>query len=187
MNRRDLNLLLPIVTIVLAIAGYLVFSNLLMPSIGENLAKIDAANQDIASANAKLDSLSTASQSMTEFSDLVNNLFIAIPENVNSPDLITEIETIANQNQVALPSLSPPIGISASSVSGSATTGLSTNLTVVGSFQNINNFINSLETSIRFSKINNLTISSSDSGLTAAINFNVYSRPITSISSGVTK
>jgi hypothetical protein len=159
-----------------------------MPNIGENLAKLDAMDQDIAAANIKLNSISTADQSMTQFSYLVKNLFVAIPENVDSPDLITEIETIANQNQVSLPSLTPPTGIeSTSSSTGSASSGLSTNLTVVGSFQNINNFINSLETSIRYSKVNNITISSGDSDLTAAINFNVYSRPVSATSSELIK
>lgn len=179
MNKKDINILLPAITVILAVACYLIASNLLMPKIAENTAKISALDQDIASANAKLDSIASADQSMTTLSVLVNNLLIAVPSGVNSPDLITEIESIANLNQVALPSLSPPTSIKAdSSASGVSGAGLSTDLTVVGSFQNINSFINALETSIRFSKINNLTISSGDSGLSAAINFNVYSRPV---------
>ncbi|MCX6810198.1 MAG: type 4a pilus biogenesis protein PilO [Candidatus Berkelbacteria bacterium] len=180
MNKKDLNLLLPLLSIILAVASYFVCSNLLISPILENRAKIEALNQDIAGANQKLDSISAADKSITELSDTVNSLLIAVPSDVDSPDLITEIEAIANQNQVALPTMSPPTKIQ----SGSSDSGLTTNLTISGSFQNISGFINSLETSIRFSKVNSLTITQGDAGLSVAINFNVYYRPTTSISSG---
>lgn len=185
MSKKELNLLLPAAVIILAVASYLLCSNLLMPKISENSAKITAFDHDISAANQKLDSLSAADKSMSTLTDLVNNLLVAVPEGINSPDLITEIEAIANQNKVSLPSLSPPASIGSS---GSASAdGLVTNLSVTGSFQNINNFINSLETSIRFSKINNLTLAASDSGLTAAINFSVYSRLVAGNSTEVPK
>ena len=176
MNNENKNLLLPAIVLILIIASYFVCTNWLIPSIFENSAKIEALGKDIASANDKLDSLSKADKSMTQLSAVVNSLLIAVPDNINSPDLITEVEVIASQNQVALPSLSPPTSLKSGAPSVSAG-GLSTSLTVTGSFQNINNFINALETSIRFSKINSITLSSSDTGLTASISFEVYNRP----------
>jgi len=180
MNDENKNLLLPVVVIILAVASYIVCSNLLFPSIFENTSRIKALDTDISNANQKLDSLSAADKSMTALATTVNGLLIAVPDSINSPDLITEIETIANQNQVALPSLTPPTSLSVGGASASTPTstgGLSTSLTVTGTYQNINGFINALETSIRFSKINSLTISANDTALTASINLEVYSRP----------
>lgn len=174
MSNENKNLLLPAIVLILIIASYFVCTNWLIPSIFENSAKIEALNKDIDSANKKLESLSKADKSMTQLSSVVNSLLIAVPDNINSPDLITEIEVIASQSQVALPSLSPPTSLKSSVASAG---GLSTSLTVTGSYQNINNFINALETSIRFSKINSITLSSNDASLTASINFDVYNRP----------
>lgn len=186
MNKKDINLLLPAITVILAISAYFVSSNVLITPIKQNMAQISALDQDISKANEKLDSIAAADKSMSELSDLVNNLLIAVPDNVNSPDLITEIETIANQNQVQLPSLSPPTSIAVASGSASAS-GYVTNLSIIGSYQNISNFINSLETSIRYSRINNLSISSADEGLTASINFSVFSRPVSANSTEVSQ
>lgn len=178
MNDENKNLLLPAVVIILAVASYIVCSNLLFPSIFENTSRIKALDTDISNANQKLDSLSVADKSMTQLATTVNGLLVAVPDSINSPDLITEIETIANQNQVALPSLTPPTSLSVGGASAPTSTGgLSTSLSVTGSYQNINGFINALETSIRFSKINSLTISANDTSLTASINLEVYNRP----------
>lgn len=184
MNKKESSLLLPLVIIILLISSYLVCSNILIPEINENLAKIFAYNKDIDSANAKLDSISVAEKSITQLSSVVNDLLIAVPVGVNSPDLITEIEIIANQNAVALPSLSPPESIK-SDIASSSSPGLVTNLTAVGSFQNVSNFINSLEKTIRFSRINNLTMSANDSSVTATINFDVFSQSVESSEEGV--
>jgi len=187
-NKKDLNLLLPAITAILAVASYFICSDLLMPTIADNTSKITAYDQEIASANTKLDSISAADKSMTELSSVVNNLLIAVPDNVNAPDLITEIEAIASQSQVVLPSLSPPSAAAAGGASGVASgKSFLTSLTVFGSFQNINTFINSLETSIRFSKINNLSLSASETGLSASITLEVYSRPAISSSTGVSQ
>ena len=184
MNKKDSNLLLPAITLIVAIAGFLISYKLLMPAIADNLAKISAYESDIGRAQEKLDSISTTEKSITKISDLVNNLLIAVPDSVNAPDLITEIETIAAQNQVVLPSITPPEDTdSGSNTSASGSSGLTVNISISGPFQNIYNFISALESSIRFSKITTLTITSSEEGnLGASIAFEVYKRPSASSS-----
>jgi len=193
MNKKDLNLLLPASALIVAIAGFLISYKLLMPPVADNLAKISAHKSDIGRAEEKLSSISTTEKSLAELSDLVNNLLIAVPDSVNAPDLITEIETIAAQSQVALPSITPPedidsgAGASAGGVIGTTSngsSGLTVNISIAGPFQNIYNFISALETSIRFSKITTLTITSSQEGnLGASIAFEVYKRPSKAASS----
>ena len=176
MSKKEQSFLLPVIILIIAIAGFLIADKLLLPAIAENQAKISAYESDIEKAQAKLDSIGAADKTMTQFSDLVNNLLIAVPDSVDSPNLITEIETIASQNQVALPSITPP-----EDIKSGENQGLSVNISVAGSFQNINNFISGLETSIRFSKITTLTITlSEEKTLGAAISFEVYKRPASS-------
>lgn len=175
MNKKDASLLLPAITLIVAIAGFLYSYNVLMPSVAENMTKIEAYDADIAKAQSKLDSIASANKSMAKLSDLVNSLLVAVPDSVDSPNLITEIESIAAQNQVALPSLAPPTEISTSTDTGE---GLIVNLSISGSYANILNFVNALENSIRFSKITSLTFSASEDGsLSSSITYEVYRRP----------
>ena len=184
MNKNNTNFFLAVLALVIAVAGIIICRQFLIPSISENLAKISAYNYDIAKVEEKLDSISTAEKSMTKLSDLVNNFLIAVPDSVDAPNLITEIETIAAQNQLALPSLAPPSGINATS--DISVEGMEVSMSVTGSFQNINNFISSLENSIRFLKISGLTITSSNDGsLSASITCEVYKRPKSTLS-GIT-
>jgi len=172
MNKKDTILMLPALAIILSIGAYIISVNLLLPDIFQDSAKIDAYDKDIEAAQTKLSSISESENAISKLSTTVNALLLAVPDSVDSPNLITEIETIAAANGVALPNVSPPVSAEAASTSE----GLSTNITVVGSFAGIINFINALETNIRFSKMQSLTISSSENTLTATIAFEVYKR-----------
>lgn len=197
MNKKDVNLLFPAVVVVVVIVGFIVGLKVLMPKVAEDQAKVSAAESDVNMAQAKLDSINGAEVSMTKLSDIVNNLLIAVPDSVDTPDLITEVAAIASANQVTINTLSPPSG--KSNQSGSAASGANVkaavdssvssevSVSVQGPFPNINNFISGIESSIRFSKITNLTISSSQQGIvTASISFDVYKRPaVASISGGI--
>lgn len=201
MNKKDFNLLFPLITAVVAVSGFLVSLKVLMPKVAVDQAKVSAAESDLAMAGAKLDSINSAEVSMTKLSEVVNNLLIAVPDSVNAPDLITEIAAIASANQVAINTLSPPSDNNSQTGSTGSTAGKSSNKTadsgssslgvvvsVQGSFPNINNFISGIETSIRFSKITSLTISGSQEGsVTASISFDVYKRPAIISSIGGTK
>ncbi len=196
MDKKEFNLLLPAITLIVIITGFLFALKVLMPKVAENQARIKAVNTDIAKAEAKLDSLRTAQSSMTKLSDVVNNILIAVPDSIDSPNLIVEIEAIASANKVGIASLSPPTDRNSGDInsSGSLSTGeesssgLSVTVSAVGSFQDINNFISGIESSIRFSKITALTITSSQEGpLSVSISFDVYKRPVVSSSKGGTK
>ena len=197
MNKKDSTLLLPAITIVIIISGFLVGLKILMPKVAEDQAKVQAAESDIARAQAKLDSINSAQNSMTKLADVVNNLLIAVPDTIDAPNLITEVAAIAAANQVAISTLSPPTNqnsqtgsaatAAAEAANSTAASSSAVSISVQGSFANINNFISGIETSIRFSKITSLTITGSQEGnLTASISFDVFKRPaITSSAGGI--
>lgn len=176
MNKEDRSLFLPVLALLIAIIAFFVSWKMLMPQIADNQAKIKAYDADIELAELKTASLSDANKKIASMSGLINQLLVAIPEGVNSPDLIAEIETIAAVNQVLLPSISPP-GADEQSSEGSPDSS-STTISVSGGFTNIYNFISSLENSIRFLKITSLSISSTEvDNLSATITFDVFKRP----------
>lgn len=176
MNKEDRSLFLPAVAFLIVIIALFVSWKILMPKIAENQAKIRAYDADIELAQLKTQSLSEANRKIASMSGLVNQLLIAIPEDVSSPDLIAEIEAIAAKNQVLLPSISPPSGDGQSS--GASSDSSSVTISISGGFTNIYSFISSLESSIRFLKITSLSIASSEAGsLNATITFDVFKRP----------
>lgn len=179
MNKEDKSLFLPLVALLVAVTSFLICWKMLMPSVADNQAKIQAYNSDISSAEEKIQSLTEASKKITSITDVVSNILVAIPEDVDTPNLVTEIETIAAVNQVLLPSISPPDNTSETAIKSGQ--GLSTTISISGGFTNIYNFISALESSIRFSKITSLSLSSSDDdALNATITFEVYKRPSSS-------
>lgn len=171
MNKKDTILMLPALAIILSIGAYIISVNLLLPDIFKDSAKIEAYDKDIESAQVKLSSISESESAINKLSSTVNALLLAVPDSVDSPNLITEIETIAAANGVALPNISPPV-----STQTASSDGLLTNITVVGSFQGVTSFVNALETNIRYSKLQSLSISSSENTLSATIAFEVYKR-----------
>jgi Tfp pilus assembly protein PilO len=174
-DKKENSLFLPLIALLISVTVFFLSWKILIPSIVDNQAKIKAHNIDIGLAEAKIQSLTDAKKKIASISGLVNQLLVAIPEDVDTPDLIAEIETIAALNQVILPSISPPVG---DNQSGDSANGLSATISVSGGFTNIYNFISSLENSIRFLKITSLSISSSDTSLlNATITFDVYKRP----------
>lgn len=175
MDKKENSLFLPLIAFLISVTVFFLSWKILIPSIVDNQAKIKAHNIDIGMAETKIQSLTDAQKKIASISGLVNQLLVAIPEDVDTPDLIAEIETIAALNQVILPSISPP---GEDNQSGDSANGLSATISVSGGFTNIYNFISSLENSIRFLKITSLSISSSDTSLlNATITFDVYKRP----------
>ena len=180
MSKNDRVLLMPIIALAIAVFSIILSYQFFLPAIAENQSKIEALNSDITSSEAKLASLTTANSEIAKLSDIVNKLLIAVPADVDSPNLITEIETIANQKQLALPSISPPVAVTSTDNSDA---GLSVSISLSGQYQNTVDFINSLENSIRFSKIVGLSMSSTDSGeINTSIVFEIYKRSVSDAS-----
>ncbi|TSC94330.1 MAG: hypothetical protein Athens101428_316 [Candidatus Berkelbacteria bacterium Athens1014_28] len=174
MSKNDRVLLMPIIALAIAVFSIILSYQFFLPAIAENQSKIEALNSDITSSEAKLASLTTANN------EISNKLLIAVPADVDSPNLITEIETIANQKQLALPSISPPVAVTSTDNSDA---GLSVSISLSGQYQNTVDFINSLENSIRFSKIVGLSMSSTDSGeINTSIVFEIYKRSVSDAS-----
>lgn len=181
MSKKDTILMLPALAIIVSIGAYLLAVNFLLPDIFTTQAKIQAYDVDIEKAQAKLTSISESTDSILKLSSTVNAILLAVPDSVDAPNLITEVESMAAVNGLALPNISPPT-VSSSAEPDNDLTGLTTTLTVMGSFQNVSNFINALETSIRYSKIKSVTMNVSEDGLNTTITFEVYKRPAVSSS-----
>jgi Tfp pilus assembly protein PilO len=167
-----LNILVAVLTAVVLITAWKVVA----PSYSsEKSRKIELENE-VALARQRLEWLDSSKAELAANKELLNQLFVAVPEDSDAPNLISELEAIAIKNSLVIPS----IGIQDNSQE-SLETGLSISntvtisLSVTGNFENINAFINSLEKSVKFMNIQSLTYSNSEeSGTSISLEVEAY-------------
>lgn len=147
----------------------------LIPKYKTDKEQLMETNSDIDAARGKFDSLKTTQGSLTELGDLVNQMLVAIPEDADAPDLITELEAIGAKNRLVIPAISVLDGETDNSVKIS--------FAVNGDFANLSGLINSLEKDIRFMNINDISLSSGENkAMSLSIQLTAYKRTVSSSS-----
>lgn len=178
----------------LIIAGSFGYSwKVIVPQYQENQSSLDQADNETRAAKLKLESLKTAKTSLDQLGDIVNQMFIAIPEDKDTPNLITELEAVAAKQNIVLPSIqiSDSLSGSATAIANgevSSSNAISVSLSVEGSFQDLHNFIAALEKDIRFMNITSvsLTKASETGNMSLSIELEVYQRSSSSLATVAT-
>ncbi|OGD63150.1 hypothetical protein A2215_01670 [Candidatus Berkelbacteria bacterium RIFOXYA2_FULL_43_10] len=167
-----LNILIAVLTAVVLITTWKVVA----PSYSsEKSRKIELENE-VALAKQRLLWLDTSKAELVKNKELVDQLFVAVPKDIDAPNSISELEAIAVKNSLAIPS----IGIQDNSGSDTETgltlsNTVTISLSVTGEFENINSFIASLEKSVKFMNIRSLTYSNSaESGTSISLEIEAY-------------
>jgi Tfp pilus assembly protein PilO len=177
-----LNLLAVILTIGLLVVSW----KLISPSYAANTQKLKTLDVEVANAQSKLQSLDKTRSDLSSIDSAYNIISVAVPDGTDEPNLITELEAIAVKNGIALPTIS----ISSDSAgAASVTTGaeastlptvgtpISISLSVAGSFDQLNDFITTLEKSVKFFNIQDMNYAfSEEGGLSLSLNIRAYSR-----------
>lgn len=186
--------------VLLTLASLFYVWKFILPEYQKTQGEIAQADKEISAGKLKLDSLQSTKVGLDGLGDLVDRLFLAVPEDKDTPNLITELEAIAAKSKMYLPSIqisdvaasstSTPADTSATAtatqtaVSGLNPIGIS--LSVSGNFSQLNQFLTDLEKDIRFTNIKSTTLSSSDDGMSLSVQIEVYKRaavldPLTSL------
>lgn len=158
----------------------------IVPKYQKTQSQIVGTDKEISAAKLKLESLDSTKKSLDQLGELVNKLFIAIPEDKDTPNLLAEIEAIANN--VKLPSPLPSIQISDSAVSNES--GVSGNLnsataafTATGTFEQLSTLLAKLENDVRFTNISSINFSKSkEQTITLSVQMEVFKRVATVVS-----
>ncbi len=168
--------------IVLTIGAIIVSWKLIAPAYATNVKKLNVLDQEIMNASSKKESLDNTKSQLASIDATYNAMSVAVPDNTDEPNLITELEAIALKNGIVLPSISISSDVGSDS-SDAITVGIpiSISLNVEGSFDTLNNFIGSLEKSVKFMNIQSLNYASAGSGekMALSIMIQAYSRPST--------
>ncbi|MFA4996177.1 MAG: type 4a pilus biogenesis protein PilO [Patescibacteria group bacterium] len=172
--------------VILTLASLFYAWKFILPEYQKTQGEIAQADKEISAGEIKLDSLQSTKVGLDSLGDLVDRLFLAVPEDKDTPNLITELEAIATKSKMYIPSIqisdgaaSANMGTDTAATTTQAVSGLnpiSISLSVTGDFGQLNQFLMDLEKDIRFTNVKSVTLSSSDEGMSLAVQMEVYKR-----------
>lgn len=174
-SSSQLNLLAVLLTVGMVIISWQIIS----PSYHANTQKINALDSEITNAQAKLDSLDEARKGLSSIDSAYNIISVAVPDNTDEPNLITELEAIATKHNIVLPSISISAGSSANSEETVIQAGspITISISVSGKFDQLNDFITDLEKSVKFFNIKNMNYAYGEDGiLSLSLSIQAHSR-----------
>ncbi len=181
-----------LLAVLIAVASFVYCWKQIIPAYQKNQEQVAKVNKEIELSKVKLESLQTTKNSLDQLGDIVNRLFIAIPSDKDTPNLITELEAIAAKSETIIPSIQIASAAAQAPASGAAAAtpknAVSVSFSVNGTFENLNKMITALEKDIRFTNIKSLTYSVSSDGKTTslALQFEVYKRESSAVTASST-
>ena len=176
------------IALILVAGSFYYTWKMIIPKYTEDKTKSVSLDTSIAEANKKLDSLKKAQTTLTQLGDIPTQLSVAVPEDKDMPNLITELEAVAAKSGMILPTIAVSDGSSATPAAGTtpvavAATGNAITISIAtpGTFETINSLISDLEKDIRFMNIKSVSISSAtdDKGavtMTVSLQIEAYKR-----------
>ncbi len=133
-------------------------------------------------AKSKLSSLGKAKTDLDQLSDIVDKLFIAVPEGKDTPNLLTELEFLLTQLKLQVPTIQISGSDSVASAGRASSTSGDTvqiSFSVTGSFEQLNSLVLFLERDVRFMNIKSVSFASADSSdLSMSLQIEAYKRPL---------
>ncbi len=175
------------VTFLIVVASFLYSWKFIIPKYHENQIASTQLDSEISGADKQLESLKKAQSTLTQLGDIPHQLTLAVPEDKDMPNLITELEAVAAKYNIILPAIavSDGSGASADAAAGTVSTvagnTISFSFSLPGSFDDLHGLIGAFEKDIRFMNIKSVSISTSTdskgaSSLSVSMQIEAYKR-----------
>lgn len=158
-NRRNSGVFFNVFAIVLSLASFYVAWKMILPQYVINKNHHSKVEAEVKAAKDKLESLRVAKRSLDNLGTIVDQMFIAIPDQKDDPNIIAELEVIAAKHNTFIPS------IQVSDSQNLKSNAVTISFSVSGGFADMQAFITSLENNLKFFSIKSLAISSNNDGL----------------------
>lgn len=176
-----------VIAVLISIAFFLVSWLWLLPQYKQNEADFAKVDYEVTAAKDKLDSLKSAQSTLNDLGGTLDSMFVAIPKDQDSGNVITTLEAIAVANKTYIPSFQITDS-GASALGGSVKPVTSGTVSVVfstsGTFEGLNAFVKSIESNLKIFNIKSLTVSSGDKGMNMTVQLDAYvQKNISSLSS----
>jgi len=156
----------------LTIACFLLAWYIVLPNYYKAKGELDVLEEEVLAARAKYSSLETTKKDLASMTDVMDLIYVSVSEGTDEPNLITELEAISIKHELTIPSISisdPTAGgeedeyyFSDSDDTGTVYGAVQVSFSVAGEFAKLNEFIASLEKSVKFMNIKSLSYSSSE-------------------------
>ncbi len=184
--KRNSNIYHLLFALVIVIACFYYSYTKLVPKFKEDRANLALIQLELKAINNKKASLQNSQQSISELGNIVDQMLVAVPEDKDAPNLITELEAIAIKYQVQLPTIQI-LDSAQTTIDGTLASDniIPVTFTASGSFSDIHQFVGAIEKDIRFMNIKNLTLSSVGDYVSLNLELDAYKRNNTSLSSSL--
>lgn len=169
MNKKGNENFQALCAVIVSIAAIIVAWQVALPTYSRNLTDQKKYTADLTASEKKLTSVSTNATklSTTEAQNLVNELKIAIPEDKDMANLITEIEAIAASRGMFIPS---------PSITDGADDTVSISFGISGSLAEIQKFMETIQSDLRFFNIKSISMSNSTDVINMSMSIEAYKR-----------
>lgn len=172
MQRSNSSFYVITLIVVFVFASFFFSWKVVIPEYQKNKLELKKLEQEIVSANAKLESLRVAKKDIDDLGPIFDQLFVAMPKDKDESNVISEIEAIAYTNNLVVPGIQ--IADAASSTESGKASAIQISFNVSGSFESIGKMTKALEDDLKFMNIKNIALSSGDSGLSASYQIEAY-------------
>lgn len=165
----------------------------LAPQYKQNQADAALTSYEVDAVKGKLESLKTAQSTLDSLGGTVDSMFVAIPGDQDSGNIVTTLEAIASANKAYIPSFqisSPSTGSeqAGATTAETPTEGQSTSSNIVavsfsvsGDFAGLTAFVKGVENNLKFFNVKSLTVASDDKGaLVMTLQLEAYTQDNTS-------
>ena len=160
--------------ILISIAAIIVCWEVALPSYAKNIADRDQYQADATAAQAKLTSVNTNATKLSASGadEIINQLKIAIPEDKDLPNLITELEAIAKNEGMFIP---------APSITDGADNTVAISFGISGTLQEIESFMATIQSDLRFFNIKSISMSTSKDVINMSLTIEAYKRTTSAV------
>jgi Tfp pilus assembly protein PilO len=159
------------IPIMVAILAFIFCWQYLVPRLKANKSSLGQVEAETSSLQARLESLKTAQSQLNALGDLVDQTLISVPEGVDMPNLLTELEAISVKHGTFLPSVQ--INDSKDDTSWS---NVPISFGISSDYSSLIDFMKSIETSIRYMNIQSITLSGSDDKMSLGLQVEAFQR-----------
>lgn len=94
------------IAVLLTIAVLVLAWKMVLPGYFNHKSNLDSLTSEVEAAKIKLESIEKSKSELSAIKPITDQMLIAVPEGVDEPDLISELEAIALKNSIILPAIS---------------------------------------------------------------------------------
>lgn len=188
MQKSNNNTFYGVLAVLLVGASFLIAKMWILPQYQKSKTESAQVESERKAAQAKLDSLTKVKGKMTTLSDTVNNMFIAIPKDNDTENIVTALEQIALSNKIYIPTFQISDSSASSVANTDETITVATGNTVdiafsvTGSMTDLTNFVKAIESDLKFFDVQGISMSSSEGVVSMTLQIRAYKQGVSSSS-----